>query len=148
MAIVISDARCLILFTNIGRLDILNSLFGQIWITSEVQTEYGFELPDFVLVRDPADSEIYDSLRQQLDAGEASSIALASQNPGSKLVIDEKKGRRIAAEMGLDVTGTVGVLLEASEKGLIQSNPELVALLVNEGFRLSPRLKKLLSRSA
>ena len=80
----------------------------------------------------------------QLDPGEASSIALAAETANSKLIIDEKKGRRVAIEMGLDVTGTVGVLLEASKADIITLDRELADSLDHYGFHLSQELRELL----
>lgn len=147
MRIVISDASCLILFNNIDRLDILQDLFGEVWITSSVMEEYKLELPTFIAVRDPVDTGRHDALKLMLEAGEASSIALAAETPNSKIIIDEKKGRRIAESMGLDVTGTVGVLLEATAKGLVDPGSELADKIDQAGFRLSTKLKALFDRS-
>lgn len=38
MKVVIADASCLIIFTNIQRLDVLEKLFGELWITEEVKS--------------------------------------------------------------------------------------------------------------
>ena len=146
MKVVIADASCLILFTNIDHLDVLEKLFGEIWITSKVQEEYGLPLPAFLAVHDPKDTEGQKTLSQILDEGEASSIALAVENPGSQIIIDEKKGRSIALSMGLDVTGTLGVLIEASNRGLIQLDRSLADDLDRVGFRLSSTLKERLLR--
>lgn len=144
MSVVISDASCLILFTNIDRLDILKSLFDEIWATTSVKEEYKLPLPDFVTVHDPLDTGRRDALKLILDQGEASAIALAAETPDSKIIIDEKKGRRIATQMGLDVTGTVGVLVEAAAVGLIRRDQDLATKLDLVGFRLSARLRNLL----
>ena len=142
MKIVIADASCLILFTNIGRLEILEALFEDLWITSEVESEYGLPLPFFVSVHDPLDSAKFRALSRLLDRGEASSIALAAENPGCRIIIDEKKGRGIAASMGLDVIGTLGLLVEAADRELLEGGQPLIDELDGAGFRLSPALKQ------
>lgn len=139
--IVIADASCLILFTNIGRLDILASLYGNVVITSSVETEYGLDLPEFVSVQDPQSAGQIRTLSLMLDPGEASSIALALETRDSLILIDEKKGRRIAISLGLNVSGTLGVLLKAADKGLITPDIQLLNSLDECGFRLSNRLK-------
>lgn len=148
MSIVISDASCLILFTNIDRLDILKDIFLEIWVTSKVANEYGLPLPPFFTVRDPSESSREQSLLLELDSGEASSIALALETDGCRIIIDEKKGRRIAFSLGLDVTGTIGILLDASAKGLIFPDHHLLSALDQCGFRVSDRLKHLLVSGA
>ncbi len=146
MKIVIADASCLILFTNIRRLDLLKRLFGEVWITDAVRAEYGIELPPFISVHDPRDKGRIGALSLLLDLGESTSIALAVENPDCLIIIDEKKGRRIAKALGLNIVGTLGVLLEASEKGLISADERLVTELNENGFRLSARLKQRLLR--
>lgn len=54
--IIVSDTSCLILLDKIGRLDILNSVYGTIYITPEVQAEYGEELPQWIQLRTPANT--------------------------------------------------------------------------------------------
>lgn len=148
MKVVIADASCLILFTNLQRLYVLEGLFGGLWITSVVRAEYRLTLPNFIEVRDPSDTEQLSALSLQLDPGEATSIALAAETANSKLIIDEKKGRRVAIEMGLDVTGTVGVLLEAARADIITLDRELADSLDHYGFHLSHELREMLLSDA
>jgi predicted nucleic acid-binding protein len=144
MKVVIADASCLILFTNIQRLDVLEKLFGELWITHEVKDEYGLAIPSFISIHEPVDIGRQQALKLLLDPGEASSISLAAENPGCRIIIDEKKGRRIALALGLDVTGTLGVLIEASKKGFIETDSDLLEKLDQHGFRLSASLKEML----
>ena len=146
MKVVIADSSCLILFTNIGRLEILRQLFGEIWITNRIKNEYGLDLPSFVSVHDPIDTGRVQALSLLLDSGEASAVSLAVETPNCQIIIDEKKGRRIALALGLEVTGSVGVLIEASAKEFIKPDSALIDELDRRGFRLSPVLKEMLLR--
>lgn len=141
MQVVIADSSCLVLFTNIGRLDILEQMFSKVWVTTAVADEYGLPLPEWVSIHDPIDIERERSLSLILDYGEASSIALALETLESRIIIDEKKGRRVTLSLGLDVVGTLGILIEASENGLIGADRHLVDQLDRAGFRLSTQLK-------
>ncbi len=141
MSVVIADASCLILLTNLDKLIVLEKLYGEVWITDSVRAEYGLSLPSFISLHDPTDQLMLNSLLQSLDAGEASSIALALENPGCKIIIDEKKGRRVALSMGLDLTGTLGVLAEAAKINLLTIDAHVVEKLDSLGFRLSTELK-------
>lgn len=141
MKVVIAGASCLILLTNIDKLDTLGQLYGEIWITNEVKAEYRLPLPSFISLRNPTDLTQLNELLITLDPGEASSIALAIEHPGSKIIIDEKKGRRVALSMGLDLTGTLGVLNDASKNNLIKLDHQLIETLKNHGFYLSDQLK-------
>jgi len=53
-----------------------------------------------------------------LDQGEAEVLALAEAHPPRLVVIDELRGRRYAQRLGLPLTGTLGILLLAKERGL------------------------------
>lgn len=141
MRVVIADASCLILFTNLGRLDILETLYREVWITAAVLAEYQLPIPAFISIHDPQRTDRDAVFFRTLDPGEATSIALALENPGCQIIIDEKKGRRVALDLGLDVTGTLGVLLKAASARLISADASLVAELDRHGFRLTEDLK-------
>lgn len=85
-------------------------------------------------------------LEKLLDKGEASSIALAIENRNSLLIIDEMKGRKVAQSFQLDLIGTIGVLVTASEKGIITDTMSVIFELINEGFRISDRLMNRLKK--
>jgi predicted nucleic acid-binding protein len=142
MKVVISDASCLILLTNLDRLELLEKLYGEIMITDSVATEYRLPLPDFISIRNPIDRSQVERLLEKLDAGEASSVALALENPGCRIIIDEKKGRQIAITLGLDLTGTLGILIEAAKVSFIRIDKELVEKLEDLGFHLSREIKE------
>ena len=117
--VVIADASPLIVLQNIGRLSLLQNLFDKILITPEIETEFGLDLPDWIKVSEVQDKTKLVLLNLNLDKGEASAIALCLEKAGSLLIIDEKKGRRIAQDLGLKIVGTLGIILKAKEKGLI-----------------------------
>ena len=65
-------------------------------------------------------------LSKLVDIGEAISIALALGIPQATLVIDERKGRKIAKELNLKIIGTLKVLLKAKENGVISYVQEII----------------------
>jgi len=75
----------------------------------------------------------------QLDEGELSALSLALQR-GAAILIDELRGRTVAAQLGLKVVGTLGLLLMARERGLVGSLRPMVELLQGGGYFLSHRL--------
>lgn len=138
--IIVSDTSCLILLHKIGRISLLKSLFGKIVITSTIASEFGQVVPDFVDIEDPADKIYQQILEQYLDRGEASAIALALEKDDSLLIMDEAKGRREARQLKLNVTGTIGILIVAKERGLIESFTDVINQISQTDFRISESL--------
>ena len=120
---------------------LVEELFDEVLITEEVKTEFGIDLPEWIKVKEVQNKVQQNALNLILGKGEASSIALCLETENSLLIIDEKKGRRIAHELDLKIIGTLGIILQAKEKGLINSIDDLLAKLENADFRISQSLK-------
>ena len=144
--VIVSDTSCLILLSKLGKLTILKSLFGTITVTSAIAIEFNESLPDFIRIEDPADKKHLTILETFLDKGEASAIALAIENDDCLLIIDELKGRKEAQKIGLNYTGTLGIIILAKEKGLISSISEFIEQISQTNFRVSDALIKELKR--
>jgi len=138
--IIISDTSCLIALSNIGLLEILKDLYQEVIITKEVQAEFGWNLPEWIIVSEVKNKDKQAEIEKLVDKGEASSIALALEINSSTLIIDEVKGRKIAKSFNLDIIGTIGVLILANKKGLITDVVSIILKMVNRGFRLSDAL--------
>lgn len=76
---------------------------------------------------------------QQLDPGEQEAIALAQSVGASLVLLDEKKGRQAARDLGFVVTGTLGVLDLAARRGLVDL-VDALKRLERTTFRITPRL--------
>jgi predicted nucleic acid-binding protein len=76
---------------------------------------------------------------QQLDPGEQEAIALARSAGASLVLLDEKRGRQAARDLGLEVSGTLGVLDRAARRGLVDLADSLKRL-ERTTFRTTPRL--------
>jgi len=70
-----------------------------------------------------------------LDEGEAAVLVLAEELNGI-VVMDERKGRRYATRLGLPLTGSLGLLLLAKERGLLSSVEDAITQLVAAGLHL------------
>lgn len=138
--IIISDTTCLILLTNLGILDLLKILFTTVTITPEVEREYGEKLPDWILVESVTNQQQLSVLRLIVDEGEASAIALGLEKPNSLLIIDERKGRLLAQNIGIQTIGTLGILLEGKKSGYISTLRPLIDQVVQSNFRISQDL--------
>jgi len=140
--IVISDSTCLIGLERIGRLDILRKLYGEIVISEAVQREVGLPHLPWVNVVPIKNQEALRFLKLEIDEGEAATIILATEIKESLLILDEKKARKIARRLDLKVTGLMGVLMKAKEKGIIESVKELITRLEEADFRILDEIKQ------
>lgn len=139
----VSNSGPLIHLALIGRLDLLKLLFGRVFIPRTVRMEVvdkgkeegkadaflidGEIENGWIVVEDPIDSaeDIADSAG--IDAGEAEAIMLA-RSWQCPVLIDDLAARRFASVLGLEVTGSIGVVVRAVKVGLISRNEGLVAL--------------------
>lgn len=138
--VAVTNTTCLIVLERIGRLDILSKSFERILVPEEVKEEFGTDL-DCCTVQRITNSVLLKALSAQLDRGEAAAIALATEVTGSMIILDDRKARRVARELGLHVLGTVGVLLRAKKHGVI---PHVLPILNDfdaAGFHVSRQLR-------
>jgi predicted nucleic acid-binding protein len=75
-----------------------------------------------------------------LDAGERATLELALEQHADWVIIDERIGRNMAEYLGLRITGTLGVLLKARQRGLIASFQGEVSDMRRQGIHYHPRL--------
>lgn len=142
--IVISDASPIIALENIGRLDILEKVYTHIVITDKVAEEIGISIPSWISVTAEYDAESYKALRSDLDPGEASSIAYCIENSGSLLIIDERKGRKMAKDAGIKIVGLLGVIVLARRLDDDFDAIGCINSLVDNGFRVSDKIIKII----
>jgi predicted nucleic acid-binding protein len=143
---IIADTSCLISLSRIDCLHILKDLYSEIYITSEIEIEFGEKLPEWILIRKVTDKKKILSII--LDEGEASAIALAYEFEKTLLILDDLKGRREALRLGFQITGTLGVLSKARSKGIIPFLRPYLDKLIAADFRISPEvLEELLIKS-
>ena len=106
-----------------GKLHLLRDLYAEIVVPPRVQRELfrnAIQLdPSWTRVVAARNQNDVAVLREQLDPGEAEAIVVAAELEAELLLVDEKRGRRIAIDRGLEVTGLLGVLAEAKARSLI-----------------------------
>jgi len=139
---IISDTSCLILLDKIGELELLKRLFGTIIITKTISEEFNQDLPDWFEIQSPTNKTYQKILEASLDKGEASAIALAIEEADCLLIIDDLKGRNFAEQLGLKVTGTLGVLIDAKLSGFLKSVKPSLEKIRNTNFRLTNDLER------
>jgi len=136
---IISDTSCFIILSNIGELNLLQKVYGQIITTIEIATEFGEQLPDWVSIH---------QVIRNANKGESSAIALALETPNCTIILDDYKARKIADQLGLHFTGTIGVIVKAKLNGVIPSIKPLLSKIRLTDFRLSVELELLALKEA
>ena len=153
--IVVADASPLIALARVGRLELLREMFGSLLLPEAVWREVVAACLDrpgvselgqatWVERRVVADIGLVSLLRQNLGAGESEAIVLAREVDATLVLIDERKGRVAAQRLGLRVTGLVGVLIAARERGMLADAGVLLNNLhQSAGFWLSEELRQM-----
>ncbi len=146
---VISNNSPLVALWYLGRLSLLRDLYTEVWIPREVEKEFlgtekkprqeALNNASWIKTIDLTDSEKA-SVYNRLDSGEAAVLALAIEREARLVIIDEKKARREVLKIGFPFKGTVGILLEAKEAGLIDEIKPLLILLEENGIYLDKSL--------
>jgi predicted nucleic acid-binding protein len=147
--IVINTSPIIALVAAIGNLSVLQ-IYRKVWVPFEGRQEIAaggavqFALAEFDaahwLHKDAQPLHIATHLLNTLDTGEAAVIQLALDHGVQTVVIDEAAGRRIARLNGLNVTGSMGVLLRAKREGYQFSMLEAIDRMRARGIWLSDRV--------
>lgn len=138
--VVITDASCFILLDKIEQLQILSELSDKVITTPEVLKEFGKPLPSWIEIRPVTSTILHQVFEERVDKGEASAIALAVETPSSMLVIDDLRGRKLAKQLNIQFTGTLGLLLKAKQLGVISLLRPILQKVQLTDFRISDQL--------
>jgi len=147
--VIVSDTSPVTSLIQIGQLELLNAIFGQVVIPTAVYEELCrvpgqqivIDQQNWLFIDHAQDSKHVKTLEIDLDPGEAEAIVLALELKADYLVIDELKGRNKAEEIGLKIIGSLGVLLQAKQLGLIPAVKPLIDNLIQKAeFRVHPAL--------
>ena len=151
--IVISDTTPLISLMKIESLNILEKMYKEIIIPKAVYDEliinmdYQSEIDiiqncRFLQTKIVKENLSVSLLQKQLklDLGESEAIVLANNIDADLIIIDERKARRIAKDIGLNVTGTLGILVEAKQRGLVKELKPLLDKLIKNDIRIGKKL--------
>ena len=148
--IVVSDTSPILSLALIGRLELLRDLYHAIVIPEAVRAEITatnqagareVAEADWIRIHPIEPDVVLKLLLRDVDRGEAESIALAIQLRADELLVDERKARRVAAYLELNVAGLLDVLQAAHQRQLIpQIKPVLDDLITRARFRVSRKL--------
>jgi len=146
----ISNTGPIIALAKVDRLSLLKELFGEVVIPPIVNKELcaksGSEwdaienaLKDYLHIQEPMPLDAAEKLLlADLDEGERQAIELAlTVGNDVILLLDDRAGRQAAQKLNIPVTGIVGILLLAKERGLIKGVAEVLESIRNNGYWLS-----------
>lgn len=150
--IVVSDTTPIISLLKINRLDLLEKLYGMVIIPQAVY----FELTDnekyrneaeiisdsnFIVRKDVNDINALKTFRDtmMLDLEESEAIILAHELKADVLLMDESKGRKAAANLNIPLSGTLGVLIDGFDAGVLSASE------INESLEIMQKAKRRIS---
>lgn len=146
---VVADTSPLNYLVLIHQINLLQDLYGRVLIPESVLKElsasetpqlvrnWTTNLPEWIEVS-PA-TPIDDAGLTRLHAGERDAISLALTVNADAVLLDERHGRKEAENRGLKLIGTLGVLVAAHKRGLIDLRATIDALR-QTSFHASPKL--------
>ena len=154
----ICDTSALIALHQVGLLHILPALSSTVIVPAAVAQELaagrseGYDILDvaaydWMHIRSPAACPALPS-RQQLGPGEPHVLWVALETPNTVAVLDDGPARRVAVQLGIAFTGTLGLLLDAKKRGLIAAVAPVLDDLDRYDFNMSPRIRESVLKAA
>lgn len=147
--IIVSNTSPLCYLTLIGHAEVMPKLYGNVHTTQKVLEElrhpdappsvrnWATSPPDWLKIH--SNPEEPDQTLAALDPGERTALRLSEQLRSDVVLLDESAARALAVQRGLKVSGTLGVLCDAAQAGLLKL-PAALDLLRKTNFRASPEL--------
>ena len=147
----VTNTTPLLYLYRINRIDFLQQIFGTVTTVPAVKEELdeglrrGYDVPDlqkyeWLHIRRPT-SVPSEWLVSDLGKGELEAISLALELQSWVIVVDDALARRIAKAAGLEVWGTLRVLLECKRQGLITETASVVDDLRESGMWISDDIR-------
>ena len=141
--IVVSDTTPIVALLKAGRLELLHDLFGQVVIPDAVYAELSakpkfqdeaeaIDTCGFIARKSASDTTMIDSLRQiaGMHLGESEAIVLYGELHADLLLVDDAKARKTAANLKLNMTGTVGIVKAGYLNGML-TREDVVSCITN-----------------
>ena len=109
--------QCPLTFCSFSFLKVLSPTDSPLWEKLSRKSPYEVQTLSWIKTYKVTQQEEVNQLLEKLDQGEAEGIILALEFNAEILLLDERKGRKISKSLGLNITGILGILLEAKQKG-------------------------------
>ncbi|MCR5790197.1 MAG: DUF3368 domain-containing protein [Lachnospiraceae bacterium] len=152
---VLANTTPLIALANIDWLELLHKLYGTIIVPQAVMDE---------IIREPAKQRVHDAswikvetiqdqsqkdlFRARLHAGEIEVMILARELKADLVIMDDDAAKKTAKFLGLNVTGTLGVLLKAKREGYLEKVEPVMNELICDGLFISDTVKRYVLKEA
>jgi predicted nucleic acid-binding protein len=147
---IVADTGPIIAFARIRRLDLLQQVVGELFIPEAVYEDLVIkgkgrpgsaevERSTWIHRKVVTDRAVLALLPSYLHLGEQEAIVLA-QELGAQLLIDERRGRKNAAEQGLEVFGSLRILAEAKRLGLTDRVKPIIEAMLGGGYWIDEEL--------
>ena len=154
MSEVICNTSPLQYFYQLGMLHVFQVLAGRIIVPPAVVHELavgraqGVSLPDptgfeWITVRPPASTAVL-PLVMDLGPGETEVLALALESTDAIVILDDALARQMATTLAIRFRGSLGLLLDAKQAGLVSAIAPLLDQLQALGFHLSAETRNLI----
>lgn len=153
--IVISDTTPIIALLKANCLELLEKLYGKVLVpeavyreltentvfAQEAETIKSISFLAVVAVENVKSVSVLRSVTG-LDAGESEALIMYDEQKADLLLMDEHKGRSVAKKLNVRFIGTVGILLLAYDKGMIQQVDvkECLDIMLVNNIRLDKKL--------
>jgi hypothetical protein len=152
------NASPVIFLAKLGRLEILRLGADRVFVPRGVLAEVQAKQDDAhravssLLGSWLAECVVRESKRlpplSDIGPGEREVLSQALELGAEEVVLDDLRARQAAASLNLGVVGTLGLLLAARKRGILQQlRPELAAIKA-AGFRIAPALEREVLREA
>jgi len=152
--ILIADSSALVALAIVDKLDILEKLFGEVYVPravyNEVRQENKEESKKLELYCEDRVLDISTAFNFNisLGQGESEAIVLYKEKNADFLLCDDKKAKKFAQNFGINVIGSLGILIKAKKENLIPEISSLIESLKSSRIFIDDEIYKLVLEMA
>lgn len=152
---VVANTTPLIALADIGQLELLHQLYDEILIPDAVMSEIEsgpartqVTNAQWIIKRSINSPERKSLFKSRLHSGEVEVIILAEDEKADLIIMDDNTAKKTAKYLGLNVTGTLGILLRAKREGKVKEVRPLIDKLIDEGLYIDEQTKQTVLKNA
>lgn len=152
--ILIADSSALVALAIVDKLDLLERLFGEVYVPRAVYNEVSQEnKEESTRLKLYCNDKVLDistafNFNISLGQGESKAIILYKEKNANFLLCDDKKAKKFAQNFGINVIGSLGILIKAKQENLIPEISSLVEILKSSRIFIDDKIYKLVLKMA